>query len=161
MERSSIDVYLSSGSFLESLTQDVRLGLTSHPKSLPSKYFYDSEGSALFQRITQLPEYYLTRVEQGLITSLAQELMDTVRPQEIIELGPGSTSKIRLLLDAESTSSHLIRYVPFDLDGQIVQCQVKTLVESYPLLQVHGVVGDFEKHLGHLPSPIGRRLVIF
>ena len=141
--------------------EDVRRGLTSHPKSLPPKYFYDPKGAALFEHITRLPEYYLTRVEQGLIVSLAEELMELVRPQEVIELGPGSTANIRSLIDARSADNHIERYVAFDINERTVQVALKTLTKSHPFLETHGVVGDFDGDLVRLPAPIGRRLVVF
>ena len=159
--RHRVDVHLSAEKFLAILKEDVRRGLTGHPKSLQPKYFYDPAGSALFERITQLPEYYLTRVEQALIDSLSEELMDEVQPQEVVELGPGPTTKIRSLLKARSTVDRLVRYVPFDFSQRIVQVAVSAAEKSYPFLQTYGVVGDFEKHLACLPAPVGRRLMVF
>ena len=161
MERYRVDVYITAASFSKTAEGDIRRGLTGSQKSLPPKYFYDSAGSALFERITELPEYYLTRVEKGLIASLAEELISQVRPQEVVELGPGSPEKIRAFLDAPNAADHVTRYVPFDVNTRAVQNAVKTLVNGYPFLQAHGVVGDFEEHLNHLPSPIGRRLIVF
>ena len=122
----------------------------------PAKYFYDSRGSALFDLITRLPEYYLTRVEQGLIAGHADEVMETVHPEEVIELGPGSPAKIKSLLSANGTASQLRRYVPFDVDGRVVEDAARALLATYPYLYAHGVVGDFETHLGHIPSAAGR-----
>lgn len=161
MERYRIDQHHNADSPSRIVEEDIRRGLTGNPKSLPSKYFYDSQGSALFERITQLSEYYLTRVEQGLIMSYAEEVMAWVHPQEVVELGSGSTTKIRLLLDAPSTADHLTRYIPFDFNEQVVQSALGTLAQTYPLLQAHGIVGDFEKHLTYLPSAVGRRLIVF
>src|SRR2546429_6275829 len=81
------------------LADDVRRGLEARPRSLPPKYFYDHAGSVLFERITELPEYYLTRVEEVVIRDVAPEVMRRVRPREIVELGPGSCRKVRLLYD--------------------------------------------------------------
>src|SRR2546429_4695679 len=81
------------------LADDVRRGLAARPRSLPPKYFYDHAGSVLFERITELPEYYLTRVEEVIIRDVAPEVMRRVRPREIVELGPGSCRKVRFLYD--------------------------------------------------------------
>ena len=155
-----MDVHISDVSFYKTAEEDIRRGLTGAPKSLPPKYFYDSRGSELFERITELPEYYLTRVEMGLLASLSEELIRQIRPQEVIELGSGSPAKIRSFLNAPNAAEHLARYVPFDVNEEVVRDSVKTLANSYRFLQTHGVVGDFEKHLRYLPSPIGRRLII-
>ena len=90
LQRDRVEVHVNGASALQSVSEDVRRGLAGHPKSLPPKYFYDAKGSALFDRITRLPEYYLSRVEQGLIESAARELMEEVRPAEVVELGSGS-----------------------------------------------------------------------
>ena len=161
MDRCRVDVHLNGDSSLAIARQDIRRGLTGHPKSLPPKYFYDSRGSALFECITQLPEYYLTRAEQSIIASIAEDLMEEPRPVEVIELGSGSTAKIHWLLEARSAPDHLVRYVPFDFDQQAVQAAVERLTASYPFLQAYGVVGEFERHVEHLPARIGRRLVVF
>ena len=141
--------------------EDIRNGLTARPKYLQPKYFYDGRGAALFEEITRTPEYYLTRVEQGLISGLADELMDQVRPAEVVELGPGSPDKISALLAAESTESHLRRYLPFDVEEGNVRLAVESLTGSHPFLEGFGIVGDFEKHLAHLPPAAGRRLIVF
>ena len=151
----------TNGMSAAAIREDIRLGLTGHPKTLRPKYFYDSHGSALFEQITQLPEYYLTRTEQALLGSLADELMEEIRPTEVIELGTGPTAKIRRLLGATTASDFVRRYVPFDLDEGVVRTACETLVASYPPLQAWGVVGDFDKDLRHVPPPIGRRLVVF
>ena len=135
--------------------------MTGHPKSLPPKFFYDARGSALFDRITRLPEYYLSRVEQGLIESAARELMEEVRPAEVVELGPGSPVKVRSLLDVQGAPDYLARYVPFDIDEGTVRSSAHSLTESYPFLTVYGGVGDFVTDMGHVPPAIGRRLVLF
>src|SRR2546428_5362239 len=81
------------------LADDVRRGLEARPRWLPPKYFYDHAGSVLFERITELPEYYLTRVEEVIIRDVAPEVMRRVRPREIVELGPGACRKGRFLYD--------------------------------------------------------------
>ncbi len=158
---SRIDVYTDVESAASTVREDIRKGLTSRPKFLLPKYFYDATGSALFERITQLPEYYLTRVEQGIIESVSDELMERVRPREVIELGPGSITKIRALLEAPGAESHAVCYVPFDVDERVVRDAVEAVLARYPYLDAHGLVGDFETHLDKLPPALGRRLIAF
>ena len=159
--RRDVEVHLNGRMLGAMLAEDVRRGLTSDPKYLPPRYFYDTAGSALFEQITRLPEYYLTRVERQIIASNADELMDLVRPYEIVELGSGSPSKIRRLLDSNGHAPHVERYVPVDLDEGGVRSTARAVGQSYPWIDVSGIVGDFERHLGRVPSHIGRRLVAF
>jgi L-histidine N-alpha-methyltransferase len=142
------------------LATDVRRGLTASPKALPPKYFYDARGSALFERISELPEYYVTRAETSILRDGAADLMKRLVPDEIVEIGAGSGTKVRMLLDARPTSGPL-RYVPIDVDGDTMTAAALALTERYDFLDVHGLVGDFERHLPLVPSPVGRRVVLF
>ena len=130
-------------------------------KYLLPKYFYDARGSELFERITEQPEYYLTQTEHELLAGLANELMATLRPHELVELGSGSSSKTRVLLDAASAPQHLRRYVPFDVSESMVRGTAQELLDAYPFLEVYGVIGDFERHLDRISPPTGGRLVLF
>ena len=94
--RAIIDVHLDESGTLATMGEDVRRGLTGTPKQLPPKYFYDERGSWLFERITELPEYYPTRAERDLLVGVAPEVARIARPEEIVELGPGSATKTRL-----------------------------------------------------------------
>jgi L-histidine N-alpha-methyltransferase len=158
--RLRLDVHADDAAFLAMLAEDVRQGLTAHPRSLPPKYFYDHAGSLLFERITQLPEYYLTRVEEAVLRDVAGEVARRVRPRDIVELGPGSCRKVRWLLDAVDHSGD-VRYVPVDVGRDGLAGAVGALIHDYPAIDVHAVVGDFERHLGRVPPPTGRRLVLF
>ncbi len=161
MERLAVDVHLNEQGVLDSIADDVRRGLTARPKYLPPKYFYDERGSDLFERITELPEYYPTRTERALLDSRAGPLMAELRPQELVELGSGSSSKTRTLLDAGNGAHPPARYVPFDVSESMVRSTAAALLADYPALHIHGVIGDFERHLGELPEPLGDRLVLF
>jgi L-histidine Nalpha-methyltransferase len=145
---------------LERMVQDVRDGLTRTPKELPPKYFYDARGSELFDRITQLPEYYPTRVERALLNRHAPSLVERSGARELVELGSGTASKTRALLYAMAGANALDRYVPFDVDRSVVERCAAELVELYPGLAVHGVVGDFERHLDRIPAG-ENRLIAF
>jgi L-histidine N-alpha-methyltransferase len=155
-----IDVYLRDGA-LASLADDVREGLLASPKALPPKYFYDSRGSELFERITLLPEYYPTRAEQAILDEVADEIVEQVRPEELVELGPGSARKTNSLLDPMIDAGLGQRYVPVDVSESAVQDSAERLVEEYEQLTVHGIVGDFEQHLERVPRNGDRRLVAF
>ncbi|HTU00836.1 MAG TPA: L-histidine N(alpha)-methyltransferase, partial [Candidatus Sulfotelmatobacter sp.] len=153
------EVHVQGDTFLRLMAEDVRRGLTHTPKSLPPKYFYDARGSALFERITRLPEYYLTRTEHALLQSMAPGLIRHLRPREIVEIGSGASIKMRHLLDA--CDGEAVRYLPVDVDEHTVERAADELLRAYPVLQVHGIIGDFERHLGRIPPAQGRRLVVF
>jgi L-histidine Nalpha-methyltransferase len=153
--------YTTEADRRQRLEDDVRRGLTASPKTLPSKYFYDAIGSKLFEDITRVPEYYLTRTEGALLEALAPRLMLELAPVDIVELGAGSSSKTRRLLDARNGLREPIRYVTVDVDEATVEAGAARLLADYPFLDMHAVVGDFERHLAHVPPPVGRRLVLF
>jgi len=142
------------------LAADVREGLTRDLKELPPKYLYDARGSALFDRITTLPEYYPSRAEREILNRRAPEIVVESDARELIELGSGTASKTRALLYAMAGAGSLDRYVPFDVDRSVVERCAAELLELYPGLAVHGVVGDFERHLEHIPAG-DRRLFAF
>ncbi len=143
------------------LADDVLDGLTRPLKELPPKHFYDARGSELFDAICELPEYYQTRTERLILERFASAIVERSGAAELVELGSGSASKTRVLLDAMSACGRLERYVPVDISATTVQTAAETLVQEYPGMSVHGVVGDFERHLAHLPEPAGARLVAF
>jgi L-histidine Nalpha-methyltransferase len=149
------DIRIDRHPIHDTLLDDVRDGLTRSLKELPPKYFYDERGSGLFDRITTLPEYYPTRCEREILNRHAPEIVDSSGAQELIELGSGTASKTRALLYAMAGAGSLRRYVPFDVDESVVEACAIELVELYPGLRVHGVVGDFGRDLSHIPD--GRR----
>jgi L-histidine Nalpha-methyltransferase len=144
----------------ENLASDVRDGLTRELKELPPKYFYDARGSELFDRITTLPEYYPCRAEREILNRRAPAIVAESDARELVELGSGTASKTRALLYAMAGAGSLERYVPFDVDHSVVERCAAELVELYPGLSVHGVVGDFEHHLAYIPDG-DRRLFAF
>ena len=155
-----IDVHLRDGT-LSSLAEDVRRGLSCNPRELPPKYFYDARGSELFERITELPEYYPSQVEQGILDAAGERIVELVRPVEIVELGPGSARKTTALLNPMIELGLGSRYIPVDVSESAVQDCAERLVTTYASLAVHGVVGDFERHLDRIPAAGGRRLIAF
>ncbi|HEX2259923.1 MAG TPA: L-histidine N(alpha)-methyltransferase [Actinomycetota bacterium] len=151
---------LSPEDMLEDFRQEAREGLTAPAKSIPSKWFYDKRGSELFEEISRLPEYYLTRSERRILTSRADIIAMKSGADTLIELGSGTSEKTRLLLDAFLRSGALRRFVPFDVDEATLRQSAAMLMERYPNIEVDGIVGDFEKHLDAIESS-GRSLVIF
>jgi dimethylhistidine N-methyltransferase len=140
---------------------DVHEGLRGWPKAIPSKYFYDDEGSRLFEKICELPEYYPTRTELKLLQDNAPAIAEIIGPDvELIEFGAGAARKVRLLLDA------LIRpraYLPIDISGPHLTAAAKALAADYPHIAVKPVPGDYTAPL-RLPQPqkgAARRVCFF
>ncbi len=132
--------------------EELRRGLLETPRRLPSKYFYDRRGSQLFERITELPEYYLTRTERSLLETIADHVCATSGAEELVELGSGAATKTRILLDAMARAGRLRRYVPFDVSESEVRRVATELAAEYPGLEVHGMVADFSHHLRAIPE---------
>jgi len=150
-----------NGSAGDEIAVEVRDGLSRSPlRELPPKLFYDAYGSELFDRITQLPEYYPTRCERSILNRRAPEVVSTTRAEELVELGSGSASKTRALLFAMAGAGTLRRYVPVDVSAEPVERCADELCETYPGLEVHALIGDFHRDLEHLPDG-NRRLFAF
>src|SRR5271165_4522982 len=155
-----IDSHLG-GAEERSLAEDVLDGLTRPFKELPPKHFYDARGAELFDQICELPEYYPTRAERSILEQAADELAALTGAVELVELGSGTAAKTRVLLDAMHRAGTLARYVPVDVTESMVRDCADALTSEYPGLQVHGVIGDFERHLDRVPSSAGPRIVAF
>jgi L-histidine N-alpha-methyltransferase len=148
------------GRYLDDLRADVRAGLTATPKTLPPKYFYDARGSELFDDITRLPEYYLTRAETAILERHAAEIARLSRCESLVELGSGTSAKTRLLLRALLAAGTLREFVPFDLDPAVLTEASEALAAEYPSLRIAPFVGDFEHDLAAIPA-LGRRMIAF
>jgi L-histidine N-alpha-methyltransferase len=142
-----------------SLARDARAGLLSTPKTLSPVWFYDERGSLLFDEITRLPEYYLTRAERAILTVHAFEIAAVSQAQTLVELGSGTSEKTRLLLDALQAAGTLQRFVPFDVSEEVLRDAAEKISTAYRI-PVDAVVGDFNQHLDRIPEG-GRRLVAF
>ncbi len=105
----TLEVYLQPEQLKAALRKDATVGLTSNPKWLPPKYFYDARGSELFEQITALPEYFPTRTERELLRRYSGEIADVAAPEILVELGSGSSEKTRLLLGAARGTEASIR----------------------------------------------------
>jgi len=135
----------------DSFATDILEGLSAKPKRLPPKYFYDLAGSALFERITHLPEYYPTRCEIALLRQHAPAIASLFPPNcALIEFGAGSSRKARILLGAAAT---IEAYVPVDISGDFLQGEAAQLRRDFPRLAVHPVVADFMRAF-EIPAPI-------
>ncbi len=148
------------GRYLESLRADVRAGLTAVPKTLPPKYFYDARGSELFDQITRLPEYYLTRAETSVLQRHAAQIARLSRCESLVELGSGTSAKTRLLLRALLDAGILREFVPFDVDPAVLTEASYALSAEYPGLRIAPFVGDFERDLAAIPAA-GHRMIAF
>jgi L-histidine N-alpha-methyltransferase len=143
------------------MAAEVREGLLRRPlRELPCKYFYDERGSELFERITELPEYYQTRTETAILEAHAAEVVDAVRPRQLAELGSGAGRKIRLFLDAMRARRSLASVVLLEISEGYLRESVDSLQADYPEAGVHGIVGDFVHDLAAL-GPGGGRLLLF
>ncbi|MGV0773112.1 L-histidine N(alpha)-methyltransferase [Mycobacterium syngnathidarum] len=152
--------YLAADSAATALRRDVREGLAQSPKKLPPKWFYDSVGSDLFDQITRLPEYYPTRTEAQILRDRSPEVVAAAGADTLVELGSGTSEKTRMLLDAMRDGAQLRRFIPFDVDAGVLRAAGAAIGQEYPGIEIDAVCGDFEEHLGKIPS-VGRRLVAF
>ncbi len=133
-------------------------GLSSRPRAVSPKWFYDVAGSQLFERICELPEYYPTRTECALLERHAAEIAQWIGPQaDIVEFGAGASRKVRLLLAALDSPS---RYLPVDIAGEHLRDAVASLREAHPSLPMQPLVADFTGPI-ELPPPSGRRVGFF
>ena len=156
----TIDVHVTEQDLRDALRRDVETGLGADPKWLSPVWFYDDRGSELFDAITRLPEYYLTRAERRLLEAHADDIASLSGADSLVELGAGTCDKSRVLLDAFARAGTLERYVPLDVSDGTLATAAAVLAEEYPTLSVHAVVGDFHRHLECIPAG-GRRLVAF
>lgn len=141
---------------------DVRAGLSAQPKTLPAKYFYDDLGSVLFEAITLLPEYYLTRAETQIFRAHGQAMIDAVQPLRLIELGSGSAIKTRILLDAALRRHPHLHYTAVDISKTALESAARALESEYPTLTVQSYPFDYKEGLQQISkSPAGKSLALF
>lgn len=153
-----VDVLLDEDELAAEMRREAAEGLGRTPKELQPKWFYDDVGCALFGAITCLGDYYLTRCEREILTAEAGSLARLAGADTLVELGPGSGEKTQILLDGLAREGSLRAFVPFDVSEPDVRRLCASVAERHPGVEIHGVVGDFERHLGHVPGG-GRRLV--
>ncbi|MFB9903928.1 L-histidine N(alpha)-methyltransferase [Allokutzneria oryzae] len=155
-----LDLHHTEADAARSLRADVLSGLTATPKWLPPKWFYDARGSALFEDITRLPEYYPTRAEREILDGAADEIARVTGAETLVELGSGSSEKTRLLLDSLHNHGLLKRFVPLDVSTSALAMAASSIASDYPDVEVHGVVGDFTAHLDAIPA-VPNRMIAF
>ncbi|MGV2827367.1 L-histidine N(alpha)-methyltransferase [Myxosarcina sp. GI1(2024)] len=142
--------------------EEVIQGLTKYPKTIPPRYFYDSRGSQLFEEICQQPEYYPTRTEARILEQFAEEIAQTTTVSELIELGSGSSTKTRLLLDAYSSLNSSLVYLPIDVSNSILKASAYSLLTDYPQLKISGKVATYQQALERLAiSYSDRKIIVF
>jgi L-histidine Nalpha-methyltransferase len=130
---------------------EVRAGLAAQPKRLPCRYFYDAAGSRLFEQICELPEYYLTRAEQEILTRHADEIAAAVPAGAVlVELGSGSAAKTRRLIEAFLRRQATLRYVPIDISQGTLEESARRLLADYPALEIHGLAAEYRDGLRRL-----------
>lgn len=141
---------------------DVIKGLKQTPKTLPPRYFYDDRGSELFEQICELPEYYLTRTETSILQQNAASIAKITGACEIVELGSGSSTKTRILLDAYNSLRLPLRYLPIDVSARMLEMSARTLLKEYPSLQVYAIAGTYELALAQLQAKkLPNRIICF
>jgi len=146
---------------LATMVAEVRAGLARRPlPELPCKYFYDERGSALFEEITRLPEYYQSRTESGILGEHADAIVEAVAPFELAELGSGAGRKIRFFLDAMRSRGWLESVVLLEINEAYLRESVTRLQSDYSEARVRGITGDFVSDLAAL-GPGGGRLLLF
>ena len=141
------------------LLAETAAGLTADEPWIPSSWLYDAHGSALFERITEQPEYHLSRAERSLLETHAEEIAAATRAETVVELGAGTARKTRILLHALAAGGTLRTFVPVDIDADTLRATIATLAEELPELGLTAIVGDFARDLEAVPD--GRRLVVF
>jgi dimethylhistidine N-methyltransferase len=144
------------------IAADVLEGLSSQPKRLPPKLFYDAEGSRLFEQITQTAEYYPTRTERGILENHADEIIDRVGSNvSLVELGAGSASKTRVLISSLLRRQLRLEFHPVDVSPTALKDALATLNGGFPRLRVRPIVADYSQGLPELTQIPGRKLVLF
>lgn len=136
-------------------------GLRRSPRRISSKYHYDEYGSQLFERITELEEYYPTRTERALLEAAIPDCVTELRPATLVELGAGSAEKSRVILDAMSAAGSGEAYVPVDVSGDFLEDVVRSLEVEYPKLEVEAVVADIVSPIDLPPDLPGPRWIAF
>jgi dimethylhistidine N-methyltransferase len=136
---------------LDDFGDEVERGLSAHPKSLPCRFLYDAQGSEIFEAICDLPEYYPTRTERSILERHADDIVSRFEtPITLAELGSGSSTKTRLLIEALLRSQGRLRYLPVDISRSILDQSARELLDSYQGLEIHAIASEYRVGLGHL-----------
>jgi len=158
----TIDRHLDAARLDDEMAAEIRRSFRNRPIVLAPRWLYDDRGSELFDRITRLAEYYPTEAERTVLIARADEIAEVTGADTVVELGSGTSDKTRTLLDAFHRRGQLSTFVPLDVSEGTLQDAARMLASRYDGLAVHALVGDFNRHLRHLPrSAERRRLVAF
>ncbi len=137
--------------FINNFSEDVKAGLTSDSKSLPFVYFYDHIGSQLFEKICELPEYYLTRTETDILETNAEDIASRFSEETVlIELGSGSSTKTRILIETFLERQSLAYYTPIDVSHQMLEESSYSLLKEYPDLEINAIAARYNEGIDHL-----------
>jgi len=137
--------------FINNFSEDVKSGLTSKSKYLPFVYFYDHIGSQLFEKICELPEYYLTRTETDILETNADDIASQFSKETVlVELGSGSSTKTRILLEALLERQSMAHYTPIDVSLQMLEESSYSLLEAYPNLEINAIAAKYNEGIDHL-----------
>jgi dimethylhistidine N-methyltransferase len=147
----------------ETFADAVRKGLLASRKTLPCRFFYDEIGSRLFERICELPEYYLTRTEDAILREHAGAMVEGWEgPITVVELGSGSSSKTRRLIAAAIEAHGALHYMPIDVAATLLEESARALSREFPALRVTGLAGDYRAALAVLEGTLrGPTLFVF
>jgi len=161
-DRLTIDRLLDIKAIEKDDIQDIISGLQNTPKSIPARYFYDQLGSQLFEQICDLPEYYPTRSEASILQQYAPEIVELTKAVELVELGSGSSTKTRSLLDVYQSLNSPLYYTPVDVSGSMLEATANSLLTEYSQLKIQGKVATYDRALEQLSTySLGKRLIIF
>ncbi len=137
--------------FINNFSEDVKTGLTSESKYLPFVYFYDHIGSQLFEKICELPEYYLTRTETDILEANADDIASLFPGETVlVELGSGNSTKTRILIEAFLERQRLAHYTPIDVSHQMLEESAYSLLEAYPGLEINAIAAKYNEGIDHL-----------
>ena len=146
----------------DEVLSEILEGLSAGQKYIPSKFFYDTLGSHLFEEITHLPEYYPTRTEKTILKELAPQISKTLRNIDIVELGSGDCSKISIILNSiPSENMATLHYIPVDMSYTSILKSAKMLIHKFHEIKIHGLLADFQKHLSVIPDDTTRLICFF
>ncbi|MGD1922545.1 MAG: L-histidine N(alpha)-methyltransferase [Pleurocapsa sp.] len=160
--RLEIDYLLDTKAIEKDDVRDVVNGLQSTPKSIPARYFYDKYGSQLFEQICDLPEYYPTRTEASILKQYAMAIVKRTRADELVELGSGSSTKTRFILDAYKDMDTPLYYTPVDVSGSMLETTANNLLKNYSKLKIQGKVATYDLAIEQLSTySLGKRMIIF
>jgi len=146
---------------IKKVKEEIFNGLKAFPKCISPKFFYDERGSELFEAITKLDEYYPTRTEKIILSTIGKEVNLDFSELSVIELGSGDSSKIRLLLrQIPENKLSTIKYYPVDISQSAIERASEKLADEFPMISINGIVADFIHQLNMIPKT-GKRLFCF